>query len=295
MKPPFDLETVVQRFAPLVRLHLDEHFQPSSVEWYLARTELWHVSSAMHARRPPQYTKLLSKGDVTVGGLVSQKVDRKGGRDESGGESQGLFFLRIPHDPHRRHTCQGSLTGAQCYGHVMPTSRSNLWQIAYLFFFPFNGSIVSVDSIAHEGDWEHIKVEIDTAAQAPLRVYYAAHGGGDWHNKNTRGSGEGFYCFQKTHPIVYSAWHSHASYPRPGVQERALASDETATGGAEWPCWERTAVLGDKANPPSGQEWLRFNGLWGDPGSQLPGIGEATKGPTGPAFKKWWKDNGFDT
>ena len=37
------------------------------------------------------------------------------------------------------------------------------------------------------------------------------------------------------------------------------------------------------------QKWLKFSGRWG----QLWGSALGIVGPSGPAFKEWWQDNGF--
>ncbi|MCX6833795.1 MAG: Vps62-related protein, partial [candidate division Zixibacteria bacterium] len=92
-----ELDRLTRRFAPLVRFHPDEAFFPSSVEWYLGRVALLHVSSPMHAKRPATITPVLAKGQVDSVTLVSQQV----GDDHSGGLSKGTFYLDIPNDTDR--------------------------------------------------------------------------------------------------------------------------------------------------------------------------------------------------
>jgi hypothetical protein len=291
MPVPFNLIEVTRRFAPLVRFHSEEAFFPSSVPWFLNRVALWHVSSAMHARKPSTITPVLAKGKVDSMSLVNQRM----GNDYSGGKSKGLFYLDIPEDRDRIATCVGQLASAKCYVHVQSTN-SGKWQLAYLFLYPFNGAIAIDKKITHEGDWEHVRVEVDKAGSNIIRVLFSAHAGGKWHVRysTTRGNTDGFRCSEGTHPIVYSARHSHASYQKSGRQHRpsAILPDDYCGNGIEWRTWDTLELLGDKADPPLGQEWLKFNGNWGEyRGSILGGIVE---GPTGPAFKKWWKDSGFD-
>ena len=291
MPVPFDLIDVTHRFAPLVRFHPEEAFFPSSVLWFLQRVALWHVSSAMHARKPSTITQVLAKGKVDSVSLVSQRV----GNDYSGGASKGLFYLDIPEDRDRAATCIGHLASAKCYVHVQPAS-SGKWQLAYLFFYPFNGAIAIDKKITHEGDWEHVRVEVDKSGSNIVRAFFSAHAGGKWQVRysTTQGNTDGFRCSENTHPIVYSARHSHASYPKSGKQHRptAILPDDYCGNGIEWRTWEALELLGDKANPPAGQEWLKFNGHWGEYRGSV--LGDMVEGPSGPAFKKWWKDNGFD-
>jgi len=290
MPVPFDLIEVTRRFAPLVRFHPEEAYFPSSVEWFLKRVRLTHESSPMHAKRPVVITPVLAKGEIDSVKLVSQSV----GNDYSGGVSKGTFFLDIPGDSEHTRTCLGHLASAKCYVHVQPAS-SGRWHLAYLFFYPFNGAIAIDKKITHEGDWEHIKVEVDKSGSNIIRVFFSAHAGGKWHVRysTAHGNTDGFRCTENTHPIVYSARHSHASYPKSGEQHRptAILPDDYCGNGIEWRTWGALEHLGDKADPPVGQEWLKFNGRWGEHRGSI--YGDIVEGPTGPAFKKWWKDNGF--
>jgi hypothetical protein len=245
----------------------------------------------MHAKRPVTITPVLAKGKVDSVSLVSQQV----GDDRSGGLSKGIFYLDIPNDRDRTSTCIGSLTSAKCYAHVQPAG-SGRWHLVYLFCYPFNGAIAIDRSITHEGDWEHIKVEVDKTGRDIIRIFYAAHIGGKWHVRysTSQGNTDGFRCAEKTHPIVYSARHSHASYPKSGRQHRptVILPDDYCGRGIEWRCWENLEILGDRVNPLAGQEWLKFNGRWGELRGSI--YGDIVQGPTGPAFKRWWKEDGFD-
>lgn len=71
-----------------------------------------------------------------------------------------------------------------------------------------------------------------------------------------------------------------------------ILPDDYCGNGTEWRTWDSLEVLGDKANPRPGQEWLKFNGRWGELRGSI--WGDIVQGPTGPAFKDWWKENGFD-
>lgn len=297
--PPFDIAAVGKLFAPLVRFHPDEEYFPSSVQWYLKRTELWHRVSPMHTKRPTTLTLILKKGHVNPTSLINQRV--KGDRLDTSPYanirpgSRGTFCLNVPDDQSAIKTYTGNLRTAKCYVHAQPARRTGRWWLVFWFFYPYNGSISPIVSSAHEGDWEHIRVEVDRHGKKVHRIYMAAHEGGNWYRHYSTHEQErvGYRLSNRTnHPIVYSARHSHASYPTAGVVKRRLLGsdnlmpDDLTGRGREWKTWDHLEVLGDWANPKPGQEWLKFSGRWG----QLWGN---FYGPTGPAFKDWWRDNGF--
>jgi hypothetical protein len=153
----------------------------------------------------------------------------------------------------------------------------------------------------HEGDWEHVTVRINLD-QRIIGVYYAAHAGeGGWYeNVVHENSRDGYQLMDGTHPLVFSARHSHASYPYHGTRKRysGFANDEMDCGQL----WRgRVIDIGhDKDNPVEGQEWLSFQGRWGRKETKpFAGVTfgkdgklqEFVNGPRGPAWGGTW-DNG---
>jgi len=282
---PFDAEKVGRRFAPRVYFHPEENYLPSNVPWFLRRVRLYHIT-ALHARGVPRPQLILGKGRVTVNNLSTRS--RKG--DKSWEKRKyGAFYLTIPPDNDVWQTRYGHLPSASCYCHVQPSTTAGRWWLAYFFFYPFNGSISKSVEITHEGDWEHVRVEVDKAGSKMYRLYCAAHAGGKWFRRATDRR-TGFRCLGKTHPIVYSARDSHASYVTGGKQHRRYLPDDWTGKGLKMDCWKDAhfELLGNKAAPPSGQDWLRYGGFWGRLGAGIPLIPD--RGPMGPAYKKWWRD-----
>jgi hypothetical protein len=126
----------------------------------------------------------------------------------------------------------------------------------------------------HEGDWEHVNVVLDPATQVPSEVQFLAHaGGGDAHAyvDLTRSGG--------IHPVVYSAWTAHGSYPDTGSTEQCndlgCLDDERDDGGAIWETWH-------DVRPAPDQGWCGFGGAWGHIGQT-----DFTNGPLGPSI---WKN-----
>jgi hypothetical protein len=137
----------------------------------------------------------------------------------------------------------------------------------------------------HEGDWEHVTVRISEDTTRLLGVFYSQHGNAQWvPNPSLDG----------THPVVYSAWDSHANYPTPGIVidttilnspgviplswikvANITANSGGGTvvayhqpnpfyaNGVTWTPWQNTSQLvlldGNATTAP----WLAFNGKWG--------------------------------
>ena len=137
----------------------------------------------------------------------------------------------------------------------------------------------------HEGDWEHVTVRISEDTTQLLGVFYSQHGKAQW---VTNPSMDG------THPIVYSAWDSHANFPisdiiiddiilnSPGViplswLKVANVTTSTAGGtivpygkpnpfypnGITWTPWANTSQLVLLDGNSEAAQWLAFSGNWG--------------------------------
>jgi hypothetical protein len=131
------------------------------------------------------------------------------------------------------------------------TIRDQGVDLQYWFFYPYNGSIGGVIaplgfSGAHEGDWEHVTVRISDYADPKKRkirgVFFAAHGSaeGAWMVEQSNRPTDGSYSVLPgtTHPIVYAAYHSHASNEDSGLQMRRwyyfTTANDLATGGVNF-------------------------------------------------------------
>jgi hypothetical protein len=147
--------------------------------------------------------------------------------------------------------------------------------VVYHFFHGFNGRAAD----KHEGDWERIVVRLDRRDRATHVAYYqhacdpfspkTAYGVISW--KEMRRAG---YLADGTHPVVYSAFEAHASYPK-HVGTRWLPCgkggffDRTGTH-TRWETWK--GVLANAAH----QVWFGYGGGWGARG---PSIGWGPRGP----------------
>lgn len=274
------------KYAPEVRLHPDDQYRPASVEWFLERAELRfnHDTGGIH--------KLMDMGEVTTKKLVDHSHEvhslpwHRGKRQYSGqGDSISRYFLQLHpsklNSTHRFGQSEYFKNGQEswdipCYYHVRPVEPyKNRWDFQYIFFYAYNGK-VSYDNAdifgagSHEGEWEHISVRVDLEKERIEGIYYGAHGkkDGRWATEKVDynpGSDRSKYQLNTSgNPIVYSAYHSHASYP--GVlhlKRRPLPPDRTKDGGPIWKCYKNLIHLGQRDKPENGQEWIRFTGKWG--------------------------------
>lgn len=281
--PPDEYQLwIARRFAPEIRLHHEDRYRPSSVGWYLDRVSLrWHRPSFLWAW---QDVEILASGSVTADSLVNQVY--KGNRS-GGGRSTSSFFLDIPNGFGEEATRSGDLRTAEVYVNFRTADAvAPSYDITYWFFYPYNGDITSVLDPAHQGDWEHVTVRVDSLGRNILEVFFATH------KRESRWYAD-FSTNSDGRPIGYSAYHSHATYPTIGIQRRGagLPDDVTSALGPVWETWNSLSLLGSFEEPAPGNEWLTFRGRWGEIGAPVFGNLLVTSAPYGPAFQPWWYDD----
>ena len=175
------------------------------------------------------------------------------------------------------------------YGHAYREKDGGI-VLQYWFFFPYNSWWLLG---RHQGDWEHIAVVLD-AQQQPHHAYYSQHGHPqrwDWSELTTQG----------THPVVFTASGSHASYKGASGNDCVGAAavwgpvlETCSSAGPEWRTWSSPGGLvnvGERIHPRNGATWLGYTGLWGKIGRRL--NTQAWKsGPEGPAYQEadWRRD-----
>lgn len=263
----------VLRYAPELRLHPDEKYFPTSVPWYLQNTRM-----RRHRAWWPD-VRILDPFEVTVETLISQS---SGGQHSGAGSSRTNFFLEIAVNV--AETRRGRLAVAKCYVHVRRApAPSEGWDIQYWFFYAYNGDITTGADFEHEGDWEHVTVRLDENVQSIRQVFFHAHNTeSEW-----RQPGE-FQLTAGTHPVAYSAKHTHATYSSAGKQPRRfLPDDHTANGGEAWRTWNSLSLVGEREHPVSGNDWVKYTGHWGQIGTKISWL----SGPYGPAFQGYWNDD----
>jgi len=135
--------------------------------------------------------------------------------------------------------------GDKIYAHV--TSESGFIVIQYWFFYAFNPGTLN----QHQGDWEMIQIVLDST-EAPLYAVYSQHSAGQRAEWNDVEKADG------THPRVYVALGSHASYFR--SYQGKIGTESDTVGNAYTLKYEdlEVVLLGEMGtgNHPQSQDWL---------------------------------------
>ena len=284
--PAFDVVAALPRFAPEVRLHPDDRYRPSSVEWYLERTRLRRWRGLLKRAE-----ELLPVGRVTPENLGNYGSEERGRAD---------LFLDIPGGPNQQNTRHGfqpngGRLSAPCYVNARSAPDDPAaFDLQCWFFYPFNGR--EGRHITHEGDWEHVTVRVTNTRELRLiAAYLSAHGqnNGGWAVPDTEAEiGPILQLTPGGNPIVYSALGSPASYAAAGVHKQAWpkAGDRTSDRGPIWNTADDLVLLEINDQPAiEGDDpftWLRFPGRWGAIRKLAWPL--AATGPIGPSHQSSW-------
>jgi len=168
------------------------------------------------------------------------------------------------------------------YGRVMPDpDADNLIAVQYWFFWPFNDW-----NNRHEGDWEMMQINFDTASVEealvvePASVILAQHEGGeiqDWNN----------ISLLDDRPLVFPAAGSHATYFSANRWIGTSAQTGVGCDDTRTPARVLTpqVIALPRDIPTSASDpfaWLAYEGHWGERHSGF------NNGPTGPQTKSQW-------
>ncbi len=236
---------LARRTAPYLYLHPDEIFYPVSPEYAISRSNLNRTGIGLISPNPAAFT-LSAHTDPRDG----YYLDNRMGTIHDDGIERDFLASKEFYPP-------------TVYARV--TTIPNGYAVQYWFFYPHNLGPLNT----HEGDWEFIVIFTDSTGD-PLRAAYSQHTSGEtaqWSLVETGG----------THPKVYVALGSHASYFRPYQGKLGLANDMVAGSGREiTPEDYQLELLTD-------QPWLNFAGHWGDYGRPEAGL-TGERGPLGPMY-----------
>ncbi len=291
-------DRLMRKYAPTLYVHPSETSVPASVDWML------RMGGAQMKHNSDNLCKdnlVLDWGDMTAKNMGEQTTRGKGGlfckststryyssRDYP---ENKRFYLRVA-----ERLYPGNLNAAKCYARVGLSASSNSqikYQIEYWWFYTYNPAVPVATTVVgqvkggqHQGDWEHIKVNIK-ADESVHSVDYASHG----HPKSYAANHSKLNLVGGFRPDVYSARYSHASYPDEGSHWRVLAgglvfaNDETKRdprGIKVINCasGNRLVNVGNSRHMTPGNEWIKYRGAWGTK-KVITSI-RADSGPTGP-------------
>ena len=242
--------------------------------------------------------------DTVLGNPTVKLVHYTGGRDvpikkgPTAADIAGLgddYYLDLPGDPldvkcpHKGSYATdfqalraSGRAPAVTYAHIATEPGFTGLVVQYWFFYYFNQF-----NDVHEGDWEGMQIsfDADTPAEAladgPSQIALFQHAGGeraDWDDGKVQKDG--------THPIVYPAAGSHATfyddaiYIQNGSHGSGVGCDNTSKPHIESD--PRPEIIPTAAAPGSEFQWLSFLGHWGQREKGF------NNGPQGPTTKRQW-------
>lgn len=173
---------------------------------------------------------------------------------------------------------------AVTYAHIAREPNHSGFVLQYWFFWYFNQF-----NDLHEGDWEGMQLsfEAETTSAAlgeePSEIILFQHAGGEragWEDAKVQKQG--------THPIVYPAAGSHATfydsavYIENGQHGSGVGCDNTSEPLRELRL--RPVLLPETASEQGPFKWLSYDGRWGEKEKGF------NNGPTGPTTKTVWRE-----
>ena len=267
---------LLTRHVPILVLHPAEQIAPAPVDGFVADSDLERRTASGWEPAP---------GPLIAGGADLRLDQRTCSAIDGPAATPCYASFQAAHD-----------TGPVVYGAAL--RRGSRIDLQYWVWYPWDVYSPTVPPgelwQVHEGDWEAVSVIVDTRGK-PLVVGYSEHGAGvrrDWAKAPKRG----------THPLVYVALGSHATYPTRGTQpfdSRVVDAifvsvirqngqepvDHTGKGRVVRPGLVRVT-----ATTPA---WMAFAGGWGEDGYlRTPGGAPQSysgTGPKGPAYHAQWR------
>ncbi|CAL0326327.1 unnamed protein product [Lupinus luteus] len=298
------IDAIMKLYSPLLILHPDEEFYPSSVNWFFSNGALL-------------YTKGQESKPI--------RIETNGTNLPQGGNNDGEYWIDLPVDNENKDRVRkGDLKSARCYVHVKPMYGSTFTDLALWAFYPFNGAArakfkfiknIELGKIGeHVGDWEHVTLRVSNFNGQLWQMYFSQHSKGTWLDASQLEFKVG------NKPNAYSTLHGHASYPHVGLtlqgKDGVGVKDDTEQSIFVFNLATYELISAEYLGPAVIEApWLDFNKKWGPSieydlekeldkvRSKLPGplkslidkiikilpkevLGE--EGPTGPKLKNNW-------
>jgi len=286
-----ETKQLVEDWAPLVWLHSEEPFYPSTAEFHLENVQVNNENDELVQSNP------------TLDGIVT-------------GPETGGYHLNTM-EPMSCVNCfqpffsGQSLNESKVYTFVTEHEDDcSTVDVSYTFFYPFNYGkdvCVGLEEFGicfgevrtfgnHVGDWEKMSIRFQNGF--PLRAYLDVHNFGAWYDWNGATSrfdfAEGKPVRRSTmrdgksdeirivveypefldlvggRPEIFSANGSHGVWSQPGkhtyVHILTVHLDDYTERGENWNTWEHLKIYetGDLASFTGNDSWINFGGLWGN-------------------------------
>ncbi|ESW21119.1 hypothetical protein PHAVU_005G043100 [Phaseolus vulgaris] len=243
------IKAILEVYSPVMFLHPDEEYFPSSVEWFFANEALL-------------YRK---------GGGIPEIITLNGSNLPQDPHNDGAYWIDLPLDPAVQEIVKkGDSKSALSYVHVKPMLGGTFTDVVLWTFYPFNGPArAKVEFITlnlgkigeHVGDWEHVTLRISNFDGELKQMYFSQHSKGMWLDAS-----QIEYQTGNT-PLFYSSLHGHASYPHAGLhlvgQNAVGIRNDTDKGNVlDLIAYQLVAAeyLGSQVVEPP---WLNYYREWG--------------------------------
>lgn len=220
------IQQATMMYAPLVHLAPGEENGPSDASEFIRNSRLRYSNAGVFAGDD----NIAGEGDVSERRLGSGGYEEDGHdtndnvrpKDDAGDGGDEGFFLDLNNDARKR---LGQNSNPPVY-HEAVDGRF----ITYWFFYAYNKGPATAVKDNHEGDWERIVVKLDRRNRATHVAYYQHDG--PPHTKPWNSVPK-----QGTHPVVFSAKGSHASFDTAGKHDLKLGVKDTTGHGRQWRTW----------------------------------------------------------
>jgi hypothetical protein len=280
-EPESPAEELAQKYVPITELRkqenppcdtAEEQYQPTSVDTVLGNptVELQHAAEG---------------GELTTVRHAPTAADIAGLRGDwyLNLEGRALGDTCVYAKAFKKLEEEGKAP-AVTYAHIAREKGHSGFALQYWFFWYFNQF-----NDLHEGDWEGMQITFEAEAPAaalheePSEIILFQHAGGErasWEDGKVQKEG--------THPIVYPAAGSHATfydsavYVENGQHGSGLGCDNTTEPLREL---KLTPILMPNGVTSTGPfAWTSYYGRWGEREKGF------NNGPTGPQTKHQWHE-----
>lgn len=194
-----------------------------------------------------------------------------------GGTNDGAYWLDLPAGNDKERVKKGELSTAKAYVHVKQMLGGTATDLAFWFFYPFNGPAslkvgfltIGLGKIGeHVGDWEHLTARVSNFDGELRKAYFSEHSRGEWvESPELEFDGEG-----SSKAVAYSALNGHAFYARAGLvlqgsEEVGIGiRNDARKGKKKMDAGKRFEIVAAEqlsAEEMMGPVWLEYTREWG--------------------------------
>jgi hypothetical protein len=254
------IENLIELYKPYFYFHRDEQYAPISLDQYLLSSRLYENGTGAKYTPPAIYMTDrddYDKRSELKGAIIYKDVGEISTINPLDNDDRILFANRnVALDYTGRYNNPRQINLRHVPIYVTIDKFSDYTDIVYYYFFtynaayriniPFTDKCVSIGG-NHHYDCEHIRIRINNNNSGILGIFYSAHSPdqGSWIKPYN------IEYMERTHPIVYIARGSHASYPQPGIYLRiCCAANDITSRDIQW--------IPDSIIALDNSEWIRI-------------------------------------